>query len=145
VRIITYSIIQMLSKKTRYAMVALVYLAKEGEQMPIMSTQIARSENIPQRFLENILLDLKKMGVLGSKLGKSGGYYLIKKPEDVRLSDIVRHFEGAIAMLFCVSEKQYQPCEFCKDEATCKIRGVFKEIRDTTYGILEKTTLRDLV
>lgn len=126
----------MLSKKTRYAMVALAYLAKEESQRPVMSTEIAQSENIPQRFLENILLELKKMGILGSKLGKTGGYFMIKKPEDVRLSDIVRHFEGAIALLSCVSEKQYQPCEFCKDETTCKIRGVFKEIRDTTYGIL---------
>ena len=135
----------MLSKKTRYAMVALVYLAKEESQRAVMSSEIAASEKLPQRFLENILLDLKKMGVLGSKLGKSGGYFLIKKPEDVRLSDVVRHFEGAIALLYCVSEKQYQPCEFCKDETICKIRGVFKEIRDTTFGILEKTTLRDLI
>jgi len=126
-------------------MVALVYLAKVEEQKPIMSTIIAKSERIPQRFLENILLDLKKLGILGSKLGKSGGYFLIKRSEDVKLSDIVRHFEGAIAMLCCVSEKQYQPCEFCKDEATCKIRNVFKEIRDTTFGILDKTTLRDLI
>jgi len=135
----------MLSKKTRYAMVALSYLAKENSNRAVMSTEIAKNEKIPQRFLENILLELKKLGMLGSKSGKTGGYYLIKKPEDVRLSDIVRHFEGAIALLYCVSEKQYQPCEFCKDEATCKIRGVFKEIRDTTFGILEKTTLRDLI
>jgi Rrf2 family protein len=136
---------KMLSKKTRYAMVALSYLAKENSNRAVMSTEIAKNEKIPQRFLENILLELKKLGMLGSKSGKTGGYYLIKKPEDVRLSDIVRHFEGAIALLYCVSEKQYQPCEFCKDEATCKIRGVFKEIRDTTFGILEKTTLRDLI
>ena len=95
--------------------------------------------------LKTITAELKKMGALGSKSGKTGGYFLIKKPEDIRLSDIVRHFEGAIALLYCVSEKQYQPCEFCKDEDTCKIRGVFKEIRDTTSGILEKTTLRDLI
>ena len=126
-------------------MVALVFLAKEGEQKPVRSTVIANKESIPQRFLENILLYLKKLGILGSKLGKSGEYYLIKRPEEVKLSDIVRHFEDAIAMLYCVSEKQYQPCEFCKDEATCKIKGVFKEIRDATVGILEKTTLRDLV
>jgi Rrf2 family protein len=135
----------MLSKKTRYAMVALIYLAKENGDRAVMSTEIAKSEKIPQRFLENILLELKKLGVLGSKSGKTGGYFMIKKPEDIRLSDIVRHFEGAIALLYCVSEKQYQPCEFCKDETTCKIRGVFKEIRDTTSGILEKTTLRDLI
>jgi Rrf2 family protein len=135
----------MLSKKTRYAMVALVYLAKEESQKIVLSTEIARNEKIPQRFLENILLELKKIGVLGSRLGKSGGYYLIKKPEDIKLSDIVRHFEGSIAMLYCVSEKSYQSCEFCKDETTCKIRRVFKEIRDTTFGILDKTTLRDLI
>ena len=135
----------MLSKKTRYAMVALAYLAKDEGRKTVMSTEIAASEKIPQRFLENILLELKKMGVLGSKLGKSGGYFLIKKPDEIPLSEIIRHFEGAIAMLYCVSEKQYQPCEFCKDETTCKIRGVFKEIRDTTFGILEKTTLQDLI
>jgi Rrf2 family protein len=135
----------MLSKKTRYAMVALVYLAKDETQKPIMSSEIAQNEKLPQRFLENILLELKKMGILGSNLGKSGGYFLIKKPEEIRLSDIIRHFEGAIAMLYCVSEKQYQPCEFCKDELTCKIRGVFKEIRDYTTKVLDKTTLRDLV
>lgn len=135
----------MLSKKTRYAMVALVYIAKEGTEKSIMSTEIAKNERIPQRFLENILLDLKKMGIIGSKLGKTGGYHLIKKPEDIRLSDVIRHFEGAIALLYCVSEKQYQPCELCKDEVTCKIRRVFKEIRDTTFGILDKTTLNDLI
>jgi Rrf2 family protein len=126
-------------------MVALVYLAKEESQKTVLSTEIARNEKIPQRFLENILLELKKIGVLGSRLGKSGGYYLIKKPEYIKLSDIVRHFEGSIAMLYCVSEKSYQSCEFCKDETTCKIRRVFKEIRDTTFGILDKTTLRDLI
>lgn len=135
----------MLSKKTRYAMIALVYIAKEGKQKAIRSTEIAKNEKIPQRFLENILLELKGIGILESKLGKSGGYQLIKKPEEVQLSEIIRHFEGAIALLYCVSERQYQPCEFCKDEAACKIRGVFKEIRDITFKILEKTTIQDLV
>jgi Rrf2 family protein len=134
----------MLSKKTRYAMVALAYFAREEEQKSILSTEIARNEKIPQRFLENILNELKKMGVLGSKPGKAGGYYLIRKPEDIKLSEIIRHFEGAIAMLFCVSEKQYQPCEFCKDEASCKIRKVFKEIHTATFGILDNTTVKDL-
>lgn len=135
----------MLSKKTRYAMIALVYLAKEGNQRAVMSTEISASEKIPQRFLENILLELKKMGILGSKLGKNGGYNLIKKPEDIKLSEIIRHFEGAIALLYCVSEKQYQPCELCKDEVSCKIRRVFKEIRDTTFDILGKTSIQDLI
>lgn len=134
----------LLSKKTRYAMIALIRLAKEYGNGAILIGDIAKSENIPQRFLENILLELKKLGFLGSKLGKSGGYYLLRKPEDITLSDIIRHFEGTIAMLSCVSEKSYQPCEFCKDEALCKIRSVFKEVRDNTFDILNKTTLKDL-
>ena len=85
------------------------------------------------------------LSILGSNLGKSGGYYLLKKPEDVTLADVVRHFEGTISLMYCVSESSYRPCEFCKDEATCQIRKVFKEIRDTTFGILSKTTLRELI
>lgn len=125
-------------------MMAMIKLAKEYGNGAIMIGEIAKSENIPQRFLENILLELKNLGFLGSKLGKSGGYFLLKDPVEVTLSDIVRHFEGTIAMLSCVSEKSYQPCEFCKDESLCKIRRTFKAVRDSTFEILEKTTLRDL-
>lgn len=135
----------MLAMKTRYAMVALVHLAKEYGKGPILSSRIATQENIPQRFLEVILLDLKKMGMLGSKSGKDGGFFLIKNPEEVTLYDVVRHFEGAIAKLYCVSEKQYQPCEFCKDEEACKIRKVFLTIRDNTNEILSQTTLTQLI
>ena len=85
------------------------------------------------------------MGVLGSRLGKMGGYFLIKKPEEVSLDDIVRHFEGSIAMLYCISEKSYQPCEFCKKEENCKIRNVFKEVRDNTVSVLKKTTIDQLI
>ena len=125
-------------------MVALTRLAREYGKGPILISDIAKSEMIPQRFLENILLELKNHGVLGSKLGKTGGYYLIKKPEEVNLSDIIRFFEGAIALMPCVSERSYQPCEFCKDEKNCNIRKVFKDIRDTTYEKLRNTTLQDL-
>jgi len=135
----------MLSQKTRYAMLALTRLAKETGNGAILISDIARSESIPQRYLEAILLDLKKLGMLGSKLGKSGGYYLIRRPEEINLSEVVRHFEGPIALVPCVSEKAYQPCEFCKNEATCNIRKVFKEIRDYTYLKLQETTLRDLI
>jgi Rrf2 family protein len=134
----------ILSKKTRYAIVALTRLAREYGSGPIQIREIAESEKIPQSFLENILLELRKMGILGSKLGKTGGYYLLKKPEEVNLAEIVRHFEGTIALMYCVSEKAYQPCEFCRDELTCEIRKVFKEIRDTSYDILKRTTLKEL-
>ena len=135
----------ILSKKTRYAIVALARLAQEYDNGPILIREIAEKEKIPQRFLENILLELKKLGILGSNLGKAGGYFLLKKPEEVTLVDIVRHFEGTIAMMYCVSEKAYRPCEFCKEEATCQIRRVFKEIRDTTFEIMARTTLKDLI
>jgi Rrf2 family protein len=135
----------ILSKKTRYAIVALTRLAREYGNRPMQIREIAEEEKIPQSFLENILLELKKLGILGSNLGKTGGYYLLKRPEDVNLADVVRHFEGTIALMYCVSEKSYRPCEFCKDEATCQIRKVFKEIRDTTFNILSKTTLLELI
>jgi Rrf2 family protein len=135
----------MLSKKTRYAILATTRLAKEYGNGPIQISDIARGEKIPQRFLENILLELKKLGILGSRLGKAGGYYLLKPPDEVSLLDIVRYFEGTIALMYCVSEKAYQPCEFCKIEEQCKIRGVFKEIRDTTYAILQEAKLNSLI
>jgi Rrf2 family protein len=107
--------------------------------------EISESEKIPQSFLENILLELKKAGILGSNLGKAGGYYLLKKPEEVSLAEIVRHFEGTISLMYCVSENSYRPCEFCKDENTCQIRSVFKEIRDNTNAVLARTTLKELI
>lgn len=137
--------LMILSKKTRYAIVALTRLAREHGKGPMQIREIAEDEKIPQSFLENILLELKKLGILGSKLGKSGGYFLLKKPEDVNLAEIVRHFEGTIALMYCVSEKAYQPCEFCRDEKSCTIRKVFKEVRDTSYDILKRTTLRTLI
>lgn len=135
----------ILSKKTRYAIVALAKLAQEYGNGPIMIRKIAEEEKIPQSFLENILLELKKIGVLGSILGKGGGYYLLKKPQEVNLANIINHFEGTIALLYCVSERSYRPCEFCKDEATCQIRKVFKEVHDTTFNILTRTTLDQLI
>jgi Rrf2 family protein len=134
-----------LSKKTRYAIVALTRLAREFGNGPLLIREIADGEKIPQRFLETILLELRKLGILGSKLGKEGGYFLLRKPSEVTLADIVRHFEGTIALMYCVSEKAYQPCEFCKDENVCQIRKVFKEIRDTTFNTLSKTSLETLI
>ena len=135
----------ILSKKTRYAMVALSRLAREYGNGPIQIKEISVNENIPQSFLENILLELKKMGILGSQLGKSGGYYLLRKPGEVNLADIIDHFEGTLSLLYCVSEKSYRPCEFCKDEITCQIRKVFKEVYDKTISILRDATLNTLI
>jgi len=135
----------MLTQKTRYSMLAIIRLAKEYGKGTLLINEIAESEKIPKRFLESILLELKKNGYLGSKLGKKGGYYLLKKPEDVNLAEIIRLFEGSIALLPCTSEKFYQPCEHCKDEATCTIKSTFKDIREYTYQKLANTTLASLI
>ena len=126
-------------------MVALTRLARDYGKGAILISDLAKSEKIPQRFLENILLEIKKMGIVGSKRGKSGGYFLLRHPKDVNLAEIVRQFEGPIALLSCVSEKAYQSCEFCKDETACNIRKVFKEIRDNTFEKLENATLEVLI
>lgn len=127
-------------------MLAMVRLAKDfGKGTTLMINEIAESERIPKRFLESILLELKKNGYLSSKLGKNGGYFLIKNPKDVNLLEIVRLFEGSIALLKCTSEKYYEPCEHCKDEENCAVRGTFKDIREYTFNKLASTSLDMLI
>ena len=135
----------MLSKKARYSLLALIKLAKEYNNGPILIHDIAESEKIPQKFLESILLELKNHGIVSSKKGKGGGYYLIKKPDEVNLADIIRKFDGAIALLPCVTYYYYESCDHCKDEATCGLRDVIKEVRDVSVNILKNTTLSDII
>jgi len=135
----------MLSKKAKYAMLALVNLAKHQDQGPVLISKIAEEENIPQKFLEAILLDLKKDGTLASKKGKGGGYYLIKSPDEVNMADVMRLFDGAIALLPCVTYKYYERCDECKDEETCGIRDTFMEVRNSTVEILKATTLAEII
>ena len=135
----------MLSKKTKYSLNALVKLAKEYNKGPILIREIAESENIPKKFLEVILLELKNIGIVSSKIGKGGGYYLIKRPEEVNLADIIRHFDGAIALIPCVTFRYYEKCPHNKDEKTCGLRSVIKEVRDAAVKILKNTTLADII
>ncbi len=135
----------MLSKKTRYAMVALTKLAREHGSGPIAISEIADSEQIPRRFLEGILLSLRNMGLVNSVRGKAGGYRLAKEPSEIRLAEVITAFEGSVGMLACVCPQSYRPCEFHKDEETCKLRRTFKYIHESTFGILENTSLQDLI
>lgn len=135
----------MISKKTKYAINALVHLAKRKDEGPIIIAEIAKAENIPQKFLEAILLDLKRAGILASKKGKAGGYYLLKAPEDVNMADVMRLFDGPIALLPCVTYMYYERCEECKDEETCGIRDVFLEVRNKTVSMLKKSTLLEII
>lgn len=135
----------MLSKKTKYGLKALTYIAKKdcGKQ-PVLIAQIAKDENISKKFLEIILLQLKNSGFLGSKKGKGGGYYLLKKPEDITVAALMRILEGPIAMLPCVSLNFYEKCDDCVSEETCSLSRVMIEVRDRTLKVLENTTLADL-
>ncbi|MDN6279986.1 MAG: Rrf2 family transcriptional regulator [Psychroflexus sp.] len=135
----------MISKKTKYAINALVYLAKQGEQKPIRISDISISQNIPQKFLEAILLDLKKAGILASKKGKGGGYYMLMAPKDVNLAEVMRLFDGAIAFLPCVTYNYYERCEECIDEETCGIRDVFYEVRNKTVELLKQANLEEII
>jgi Rrf2 family protein len=135
----------MISKKTKYALNALVHLAKKFEQGPVLISYISEQENIPQKFLEAILLDLKNAGILASKKGKGGGYYLIKPPEEVNVADVMRLLDGPIALLPCVTYKYYERCEECKDEETCGIRDVFMAVRNETVQILKQNTLASII
>ncbi len=135
----------MLSKKCKYAIHALVHLAKKYQQGPVHIQEIADKEKIPKKFLEAILLELRKADILESKKGKAGGYYLVKKPKDVNLIEIIRLMDGAIAMLPCVSLNYYEPCDECKDEAGCGIRNAFIEVRDETLQILGGNTLEKMI
>ncbi len=135
----------MISKKTKYAINALVYLAKQDERQPTRISDVSKAQNIPQKFLEAILLDLKKSGILASKKGKGGGYYLLQSPEEVNLADIMRLFDGPIAFLPCVTYKYYERCEECKNEETCGIRDVFLQVRNKTVELLKGANLAEIM
>src|SRR5260370_40129642 len=131
----------MLAQKSRYALRALVVLAKEYGQGPVLISDIAHREALPQKFLELILLELRNHGILGSKKGKGGGYFLARRPELVHLGEVLRVLEGPLAPLPCVSKTAYVRCAECRDERTCGIRMVMKDVREATAPILDETSL----
>jgi Rrf2 family protein len=135
----------MLSKKTKYAIKALVVLGKHADQPPMQIQKISDEERIPKKFLEQILLDLRNAGFLYSKKGAGGGYSLNKDPKDIYLVQIMRITDGPIAMVPCASLNFYHKCEECKDEKTCGIRNVFVDVRDATLKILSETSVADII
>ena len=134
----------MLSKKTQYALKALGYLAAKYGEGPVLISEISEHKKIPLKFLETILLDLKKANILDSKKGKGGGYYLLNSPKKITLAQAIRVVGGPIAMLPCVSLNFYEKCEDC-DEATCGLNRAMMQTRDATLKILEKKTLLELI
>ncbi|HQV01777.1 MAG: Rrf2 family transcriptional regulator [Bacteroidia bacterium] len=135
----------MLSKKCKYALKALEYLAKQKNATPVLIAEISEKQKIPKKFLEVILLELKHDGIVQSKMGKHGGYYLIKKPADINIGHIIRLIDGPVALLPCVSYKYYQPCDDCEDEATCGLHHVLAKIREANNKILGNVSLAGMI
>jgi Rrf2 family protein len=134
----------MLSMKSQYAFKALTYLSEKFNEGPVLISEIAAKKKIPIKFLESILLELKKADILDSKKGKGGGYFLKQKPEKVKVSTIIRLINGPIAMLPCVSLYFYERCKNC-NEKHCGLHDMMIQVRDATLNIVENRTLKDLV
>ena len=135
----------MLTKKTKYAIHALTFLAKKDKTTPQLIAIISEETHTPRKFLETILLELKKNGILGSKMGKGGGYYLRKDPEKIKLSTILRLFDGAIAYVPCASLNYYEKCDECDDEINCGLHHIMVDVRDETLKLLENKTIQDIL
>jgi len=131
--------------KAKYGLRAMSVLAREYGHGPVLIADLAVQERIPRKFLETILLELKKKGLLLSKKGKGGGYTLSRSPEVISIGELVRALDGPIALLPCVSQTAYRRCDECVDEMTCGIRQVMKEVRDRTAEVLDGTTLEDMI
>jgi Rrf2 family protein len=136
--------VRTLSKKTQYSLRALYALARNFGQGPTLIAKLAKEESIPQDFLENILLYLKREGLVVSKKGKGGGYALKAPPHQVTIGSIIRVMEGPLAALPCASETAYRKCDECIDDRFCGTKMVMREVRDATASILDNTTLAQL-
>jgi Rrf2 family protein len=135
----------VLSKKAKYGLKALEFIAKQDSKIPVHTSAISLAESIPRKFLETILLELKHDGILKSKQGKNGGYNLLISPSEVTIGRVVRLFDGPIALLPCVSSNYYEPCEDCENEAFCGLKNIFSEVREATGSILDKLSLNDIL
>ena len=136
----------MISKKTKYALKALIHLAERYKtQKPVLISGIAAQDRLPKKFLELILLELKNKGFLQSKKGKGGGYFLAHPPDKISLGNVIRVLEGPLAPLPCVSQSAYRRCDDCRDENHCGLRMVMREVRDATAQILDSTSLQDIL
>jgi len=133
----------MLSKKTQYAFQALMYLAQKPSNEPVLIAEISKKKKIPLKFLENILLELRKAGILESKKGKGGGYYFAKNPKDISLATVMRLLDGPISLVSCVSLYFYEKCKNC-DEKGCGLHTIMAQVRDVNLKILEKKTIADI-
>jgi Rrf2 family protein len=134
----------VLTRKSKYGLKALLVLAREYQRGPVLASELAAREAIPEKFLQGILLDLRRRGIVRSKRGQGGGYQLARDPSSVNFGEVIRVLEGPLALTPCVSQTAYQRCEECADERMCGVRLVMKSVRDETARILEGASLADV-
>ena len=134
----------MLSKKAKYGLKALLYLADRPEEKPVLIAEIAERERIPKKFLDMILLELRNAGLLFSRKGKGGGYSLALPPERIPIGTVIRLLDGPLAPVSCVSKSAYRPCDDCQSETACRIRLLMGRVRDAVADVLDATTLADI-
>ncbi|BAI75706.1 transcriptional regulator (plasmid) [Azospirillum sp. B510] len=133
----------MLSQKAKYALRALIMLAEKDTGDLILIADIAERENIPRKFLEAILVELRKEGLLFAKRGKSGGYRLARPAAEITFGEVIRLIDGHLAPIPCASKASFRPCEDCIDTATCSVRWLMVQVRDATAAVLDNRTLAD--
>lgn len=133
----------MISQKAKYALRALVALARARPDRPVMIGEIAESQKIPRKFLELILLELKYHGIVASRRGKAGGYMLLRPPETITFGEILRIIDGPVAPLPCLSKMAYRRCADCPNEGACEIRRVFARVAEATREVLDHTSIAD--
>jgi Rrf2 family protein len=131
----------MLSQKCKYALQALMVLARENSDRLLLVSEIAERENLPKKFLEAILLELNRNGLVRSRRGRGGGYALAKPADLITFGQVIRIMDGALAPLACVSVNYYRRCDECRDEQACEIRKVMRRVRDAIANELDGTSL----
>jgi Rrf2 family protein len=133
----------MLTQKAKYALRALIMLSEQPDDGLVLIADIAERENIPRKFLEAILVELRKHGLLFAKRGKSGGYRLARLASDISFGEVIRVIDGQLAPIPCASKFSFKPCEDCGDPAACSVRWLMVQVRDATADVLDNCTLAD--
>lgn len=134
----------MLSNKGKYGLKAMLHLAENEHEGASLIAEIAKKNNIPKKFLDAILLELKNAGLLHSKKGRGGGYALARPAQKIMIGDIVRILDGPLAPIPCASRTAYRQCDDCRDDTACVVRSVMLDVRDAIAAILDRTSLADL-
>lgn len=133
----------MLSQKAKYAIKALIVLAKAGDDRLVQARDIAEQQRIPKKFLDLIFFELRRHGLIQSIRGREGGYRLAQPASQISMAQIVRAVDGALAPLPCASVRFYRRCDDCEDEKTCEVRHMMRQVRDAASAILDNMTLAD--